>query len=698
MEFSQVSLTAFMSAAILAWVLSTVLMTLRQKNGLLLGFAIAAAMHGINMAAIALTFSRINLSAYYVLVIECLHFAFWSLALRQLLIGTTRHKLPPSLAILFGVSWPVSAIVLIAALLGFEPLYHVSTWLVLLLSVACLVGVEQVYRYATQNNRPNKLICICLGALFLYDVYLYSHAIIFQEFDPLLWQSRAAVSIGVTLFLSIGMQLLGHQVPLPASIALSRPIAFYTTSLLAVGSLFMVLALGGYYVRIYSGNWGSVVYSIVLIGASLVILTLLVSSRLRARLSVQLNKHLFRHKYDYRSEWLRLINFLAMPTEDGNEANQRAFLAAASITKAPGGALWVRQSDHFVPVFQLALNSQLHLASEPANSPFCKTLLKSEWVFFPAAKDNQTLSQHNELLPLWAENIDGLWLIFPLIAGTELIGFMALSEPQSGTPLTWEDLDLLKTTGRQLASYLKLHQQSEELVENRQFDTYNKLVAFIIHDLNNLIAQQALVVKNAEKHKRNPDFIDDAIITISNSVERMRNLLKKLKRNSSELVQEVRIYDAVKQAISESQNGRQILTSDLAHGDHSLRADMMRLVMTISHFIKNAQDATDEDGSVHVTLSLTDDSATIVISDTGCGMDWEFIHNRLFRPFDTTKSGKGMGIGAYLSREYIKELKGSLDVVSQVEQGTKVTFSLPVHVPTETQAPQGNRTHYEQLN
>ncbi|UTA47354.1 PEP-CTERM system histidine kinase PrsK [Simiduia sp. 21SJ11W-1] len=687
MEFSQVSLTAFISAAILAWVLAAVLMTLRAKNNLLVGFAIAAAMHGLNMAAIALTFSRFNLSSHYVLVMECLHFAFWSLALRSLLIGTTRHKLPPSLTLLFGVCWPVTALVLLAALLGFDAIHQISTWLVLLLSVACLVGVEQVYRYATQNNRPNKLICICLGALFLYDVYLYSHAIIFQEFDPLLWQSRAAVSIGVTLFLSLGMQLLAQQGPLPASIALSRPMAFYTTSLLAVGSLFMVLALGGYYVRIYSGNWGSVVYSIVLMGATLLILTLLVSSRLRARVAVQLNKHLFRHKYDYRSEWLRLINFLAMPTEDANEANQRAFLAAASITKAPGGALWVRRSDQFVPVFQLSINSQLHLANEPANSPFCTTLLKSEWVFFPAAKDNQTLSQHNEQLPLWAENIEGLWLIFPLIAGTELIGFMALSEPQTGSPLTWEDLDLLKTTGRQLASYLKLHQQSEELVENRQFDTYNKLVAFIIHDLNNLIAQQALVVKNAEKHKSNPAFIDDAIVTISNSVERMRNLLKKLKRNSNELVQEVRIFDAVKQAIAECNGSRQILTSDLARGDHCLRADMMRLVMTISHFIKNAQDATPDDGSVHVTLELSDTSATIIISDTGCGMDWDFVHNRLFKPFDTTKSGKGMGIGAYLSREYIKELNGSLEVYSQLKQGTKVTFSIPVHLPQDTGAP-----------
>lgn len=684
MEFSQVSLTAFLCAAILAWVLAGVLYSGRRKNPQLIGFSGAAALHGINLFAIALTFSQLAIPAYVILVIECVHFAAWAQALRYMLTRTNRYKLPNSLNILFAFSWLASALVFFAALNQFEPVYLFSTWIALLLSVVCLVCVEQAYRYATENNRQNKLITISLGALFLYDVYLYSHAIIFQEFNILLWQSRAAVSIGVCLFVALGSQVLGQQGPLPANLMLSRPIAFYTTSLVAVGSLFMVLALGGYYVRIYGGNWGSVVYSLVLVGATLMIVTLLFSSRLRARLSVQINKHLFRHKYDYRSEWLRLINFLALPANE-EEANERAFLAAASITKALGGALWIRKSDLFVPVFQLSMNSQLHLSKEPANSRFCTNMLEAEWIYFPAAKDNQTLSQHNELLPLWAENIEELWLIFPLIAGQELIGFMALSEPQSSDQLTWEDLDLLKTTGRQLASYLKLHQQSEQLAENRQFDTYNKLVAFIIHDLNNLIAQQALVVKNAEKHKHNPAFVDDAIATIDSSVERMRNLLKKLKRGKNELIEEIKIADAVRQAIEECRTNNRHLTSKIAKSPHILHADSVRLVMTISHFIKNALDATSEDGEVHVTLTTENDIARIVIQDTGCGMDWDFINNRLFKPFDTTKSGKGMGIGAYLSREYIKELNGSLDVYSEVGKGTKVEFTLPVENPIASQ-------------
>jgi signal transduction histidine kinase len=101
--------------------------------------------------------------------------------------------------------------------------------------------------------------------------------------------------------------------------------------------------------------------------------------------------------------------------------------------------------------------------------------------------------------------------------------------------------------------------------------------------------------------------------------------------------------------------------------------------MTITNFIKNAQEATPDDGKVHVTLRIHNNSAVITIEDTGSGMDWDFIHNRLFKPFETTKSGKGMGIGVYLSREYISELSGTLNVASEPGEGTTITITLPLN-------------------
>lgn len=680
MEYVDVTFTAYLSAGIVASLLTLTNIYLVFSKRLGSAFALATTIHTVNLFAIALSFTTNNISLHSLFFLECFHFNIWVLAIASSLSShSKRQKLPRSLQILFGAGWPISAAVFInsfntiSAIVDFEP------WFALILAVISLVSVEQLYRYAAANDRQIKLLCMNLAAIFIYDVYLFTHALIFQSIDPLLWQSRAAVSIATCLFMTLGGLVPLQQSQRVASFNISRPIVFYTTSLVAVGFLITLLSLGGYYVRLYGGNWGTVIYSFILIAALLIIATVFASTSLRAKLSVLINKHFFRHKYDYRGEWLRIINYLAQPA-DTSEVNERAFFAVASTTKAPGGAIWLLKQGFYEPVYQINIPRVVDLQEEPQHSPFCQVFLDFEWVYFPDSGDNEALSQHNDLLPYWARNFPSLWLIFPLIVGEELVGFMALTKPSDDTSLTWEDLDLLKTIGRQLASYLKRHHQAEQLAEGRQFDTYNKLVAFIIHDLNNLIAQQALMVKNAEKHKDNPAFVEDAIKTISHSVDRMNNLLKKLRRDESDLVKRLNISQIVTQAVTECERNHPQLTSKIDMADCTIEADQVRLVMTITNFIKNALEATPENGRVHVTLTHIDDRAVISIEDNGSGMDWDFIHNRLFKPFDTTKSGKGMGIGVYLSREYISELGGALNVISAVGEGTTITIALPINI------------------
>ncbi|MFO1390355.1 XrtA/PEP-CTERM system histidine kinase PrsK [Cellvibrio sp.] len=679
MEYAEVTFTAYLSAAIVSTLLTVTYLYQfwHQQRGS--AFAVAAAINTLHLAAIALSYTDRHLTTNWLLFIECLHYNIWVLAIAlSLRKHSQKQQFPRSLQILFGIGWPLTGLILALALTNNSTIFAFTPWFALGLAVISLVSVEQLYRYAASNDRQIKLLCMNLGAVFIYDIYLYTQGLIFQGVDPQLWQSRAAVAIATCLFMALGGLVPLQQSQRAANFNISRPIAFYTTSLIGVGLLITSLSLGGYYVRLYGGNWGTVIYSFVLVAAVLIIAMVFVSNSLRSKLSVLINKHLFRHKYDYRSEWLRIINYLAQPAE-ASEVNQRAFFAVASTTKAPGGAIWLLKQGFYEPVYQVNLPRLVDLEEEPADSLFCQAFLDLEWVYFPDSGDNEALSQNNHLLPYWARNFPNLWLIFPLIVGEELVGFMALTKPADDTALTWEDLDLLKTIGRQIASYLKRHHQADQLAEGKQFDTYNKLVAFIIHDLNNLIAQQALMVKNAEKHKDNPAFVEDAIKTISNSVDRMNNLLKKLRRDESDLVKCLSMTEIVETAVSECRRNNPQLTSSIEKGDYTLNADQVRLVMTITNFIKNALEATPTGGRVHVTLTYNNNRAVITIEDNGSGMDWDFIHNRLFKPFETTKSGKGMGIGVYLSREYISELGGSLNVMSTVGEGTTITISLPMN-------------------
>ena len=68
----------------------------------------------------------------------------------------------------------------------------------------------------------------------------------------------------------------------------------------------------------------------------------------------------------------------------------------------------------------------------------------------------------------------------------------------------------------------------------------------------------------------------------------------------------------------------------------------------------------------------------LTVADDGAGMDAEFVQQRLFRPFHSTKGSKGMGIGAYQAREFARSLGGDVEVESRPGAGTQFSFILPV--------------------
>jgi len=338
----------------------------------------------------------------------------------------------------------------------------------------------------------------------------------------------------------------------------------------------------------------------------------------------------------------------------------------------------LRQGQRYTPIGIYNLQLPNISVDEPVDTAFCRAMKDHEWVFSPQSPDKNRLGSLNDLLPDWIYRIDNLWLALPLLTESDLLGFMILTAPEHDDSLTWEDLDLLKTVGRQVASYLDRHEAAEMLAESRQFEAFNKLTAFIMHDLKNLIAQQALVVENAAKHRENPAFIEDAIRTIDNSVGRMSNLLRKLQHNESTELRSLELHRVLMEAVKKCKEQKPVPSLRLQQTDLRVNADQDRLIMTLTHIIKNAQDATEASGFVDVTLHSEGNDAIITVEDNGAGMDQDFIKNQLFRPFVSTKSGKGMGIGAYQTREFIASLGGKVAVDSAPGEGTTFIIALPL--------------------
>jgi len=649
---------------------------------------IRAAHSALIFAALASAIWQLGLASHYgwrplnqptLLLLEVVRDGTWINALLKCLTFVAGQALPPRFRHAMQGMWLLAFGAACTLTTTDAPVLSNSTtmvWAGLLLAIVGLVSVEQLFRN-THQYRLIKLLSIAIGGIFVYDIYLFSHSLIFNRIDPDLWQARGGINAIAALFMALGSLAIANQTAQQARLSVSRPVVFYTTSLTGAGCFLALMALGGYYVQLYGGSWGTVVQILVLFLALLAIAVVFASRTARSRLNVWINKHFFHHKYDYRVEWLKLINYLSQPSQQEN-FHERAIKAVAAIFKSPGGALWLRAGHSYTPTCAHNLLLPQSSVDEPVSTEFCKALKEHEWVFSPHSPEKHRLSAFNELLPDWIYSIEKLWLVLPLMTETDLLGFMVLTEPPLDASLTWEDLDLIKTVGRQVASYLARHEAAEQLAESRQFEAFNKLTAFIMHDLKNLIAQQALVVENAARHRDNPAFFEDAIHTIDNSVARMSNLLRKLQQNEPSELRSLELHRVLMEAIKKCKQHRPVPSLRLENTDLRVNADQDRLIMTLTHIIKNAQEATDKNGFVDVTLRKDGNDAIIAVEDNGVGMDQDFIKNQLFRPFVTTKSGKGMGIGAYQTREFIASLGGGVAVQSAVGEGTTFTIILPL--------------------
>ena len=545
-------------------------------------------------------------------------------------------------------------------------------------AIVGLMLVEQLYRNSTLDlHWTIKFLCLGLGALFTVDFIVYSKSLLFLQLDSLLWNSRGFINALIVPLLAVS--ILRLQTNNAFRITASRKIVFHSTVLLGSGLYLILMSLAGFYIRDYGGNWGEIAQIIFTFLAVLLLSILFVSGKVRAMAKFFINKHFFHYRYDYRDEWIKLSKTIAK-LDSINELSGFIINTLSELADCSGGGLWLKneQGD-----FYLAEDSNLGFYPPQlikADQSLIKFLMKKQWVIdfvefanSPEIYDEVDLSQ-------WHADQNNICLIIPLFRQIELVAFVVLTKAKVPRQLIWEDHDLLKTVGMQLTNALALSHASDALSRSRQFEAYNRLSAFLVHDLKNLVAQVSLIVKNAEKHKYNPEFIDDSIATLENVVYKIEHLLSQLKKgliktdskiiiNLAEVIQDVAIQQAGnKPTLQLAENLDKI----------EVLGEKEKITAILGHLVQNAQEATADNGFVRLELSKDEQQAIIKVIDNGSGMDNKFIAERLFKPFDTTKGNAGMGIGVYEARDYIVKHSGSCDVESKLGEGTTFTIKLPL--------------------
>jgi len=556
--------------------------------------------------------------------------------------------------------------------------YQLVMLLWLTLALLGLLMIEQLYRNATTNARWSiKYLCLGLGILLTYDFFLYAEGLLFRELDPDLWQARGLVNTIAIPLLAVSIARNAHW---KVNLQISHQMAFHTVTLTGAGLYLLGMAAAGYVIRYLGGSWGGVLQMAFLAAAGALLAILLFSGRLRARLRVFLSKHFLQYHYDYREEWLKFTQSLASLNENVPEGIIRIM---APLADSPAGLLWAGDDDQSM---RLLAHWQMQPPPDAGEGldGLPRWLERSDWVIDLNEWRRAPDTYENLQLPAWLRDDDQIWLIIPLILRDRLQAVLMLKRSSVKHGLNWEDRDLLKTAGRQAATHLAQHLASRALVEARQFEAFNRLSAYVVHDLKNILAQQSLIVSNAPRHRDNPAFIDDMISTVGNSVTRMQRLMEQMRSGvRSAPANRVCLEALLKEVIAARTRGRPVprgefeATETTTDAACTVEADRERLATVFNHLIQNAQEATSRNGHVIVRLVRGPRTATVIVEDNGKGMTAEFVRDQLFRPFESTKGLTGMGIGAFESREYIRQLGGDISVTSVPGQGTTFRVTVP---------------------
>jgi putative PEP-CTERM system histidine kinase len=550
----------------------------------------------------------------------------------------------------------------------------------LIVAISGLVLLHNLYVNAVPASRDGiRLLIIGLAGFFGYDLNLYTLQFLLGDISADLFNIRGAVDAIV-----VPLLLLSASSSWAAKVQVSRQVVFHTMSFSIIGAYLIVMALTAYGLSLVGGDWGRLLQISFLFGTAILGIVVLVSPRFRAALRVVIAKNFFAYKYDYRQEWLRFIATVSRTGAGSGELSERAIQAICAVLDSPGGAYFAPADDDG---FDLLTRWNLRdftgdrVAPSSGFGQYLNTQHRivdfDEWRSGGGDYDGMTL-------PDWAVSDKLVWLGIPLVHLDALCGFILIERSVAPRDLNWEDFDLLRTLGRQAASYIAEASTQATLDEAGAFEQFNRRFAFIMHDIKNLVSQLSLVSRNAERHADNPAFRADMVATLQSSVGKMNDLLARLAQHNTgrpEVREAVDIGALIAQVVAAKRQAHSSIHPVIEGGKIYVDADPARLEQLFVHLLQNAIDASLPDARIDVVARLVGGDVQVMIADHGCGMSAAFVRGELFKPFRSTKPD-GFGIGAYEAREIARSLDGRLDVVSREAEGTVFTITLPALVPS----------------
>ncbi|UCD36130.1 MAG: PEP-CTERM system histidine kinase PrsK [Nitrospiraceae bacterium] len=538
-------------------------------------------------------------------------------------------------------------------------------------AILAIINLEITLRSSRGNDRWElKYIILGVGGILAINIFYHSHALLYRSISMYLLPVRTGIVL-ISMILT-GLSVFRHRA-LDTEFAISRKVIYSSLSLIIIGTYLLGLGLIGEGMRYMGPQVGRNITTFLGFVGALLVLIVIFSERIRRNVTVHINKHFFSQKYDYREQWLQFTQMISVKHgfNDLLRSVSEGFREAMGVK---GAAVWLK--DRGTGEYLCARATDACSPEVKPGEDLLAFLKTRQWVLnVRHEKCSEITERSRDFITKTRAS-----LIVPLLDGDDLTGFVVLREGRAHYNYNYEDYDLLKTLARQATSVIVNTQLSADLAEAKEMEAVGRLSSFIIHDLKNATSMLKLIAHNAEEHMDNPEFQKDAIKAIADTAGRMKAIIGKLKNiplKQSLSLEKTDLGTQVRAALEQfSSNGwnscsLRELEPVQAHID---REEIARVIVNL---VINAHEAAGKAGKISVVVGREGSMAFIRVSDNGCGMSADFIEERLFRPFQTTKK-KGFGVGLYQCKTIAEAHSGRLIADSEEGCGSDFTLYLPL--------------------
>jgi len=544
------------------------------------------------------------------------------------------------------------------------------------------MNLERTFRHATGHMRwQTKFMFLGIGSIFIVHLFTDSQAVLFRGINT----GMDSIALGVLLIADIFiLRSLFRGKPLDVGIHLSHQFLYNSATVFIVGIYFISVGIIAWFSLHF--EWIRDVHLIIFLlflsvtGIAIVLL----SDRFRMKRKRFISRHFKRPQYDYQKIWEDFTERTATITKISSLCDVIVKMVSETL-EILSVSIWLVDERYE----ELRLGGSTVFTSAQAE----------KLSFYGRGGTALIGAMLNQIMPVdlkgreddWVEDLRRTYGIdetkesrirycVPLNASGRLIGIMTLSEKVFYEPLTFEETELVKTMADQAAAGLLNLRLSERLRQSQELEAFQSMSAFFMHDLKNLASKLSLVTQNLPVHIDNPEFRNDALKTISQSVTKINTMSSRLSLLSQKLdlsFRETDVNDLVASAISDTKNYGLAPISQNLDTVPPLFLDHEQIHKVLENLLMNAYDALGENGHITVTTRVHDTWAEISVHDNGYGMSKEFMEKNLFRPFQTTKK-QGMGIGLYHCKTIIEAHGGRIEVESEERKGTSFRILLPV--------------------